>query len=170
MKYKVNVIVCGPAIGKTYLKEHDDRFIDLDEIKSDYKYGYENKSRLEKEQGKLNRGKVINEDSTEYVINILEEEIKNNKIILLAHNKKVVDYVIKNNIDYCLVYASLDSADEYAERMKSRGNSDIFIEKMTNKDYWKDFYELAKNNKTAKYKLELKRGEYLSDVIDNIIF
>ena len=54
--------------------------------------------------------------------------------------------------------------------MKSRGNSDIFIEKMTNETYWSEFYQMAKNNNTPKYKLELKRGEYLSDVIDKIIY
>ena len=35
---KCNVIVCGPAIGKTYLAKHDKRFIDLDDMKATYKY------------------------------------------------------------------------------------------------------------------------------------
>ena len=41
-KYKCNIIVCGPAIGKTYLAEHDSRFVDIDGMKADYKYDTRN--------------------------------------------------------------------------------------------------------------------------------
>lgn len=37
-KIRCNIIVCGPAIGKTYLAEHDSRFVDVDGMKADYKY------------------------------------------------------------------------------------------------------------------------------------
>ena len=67
-KYRCNVIVCGPAIGKTYLATHDKRFIDIDEMKADYKYGLYNLTREEKERGKLDRGKIINDDSSKYAI------------------------------------------------------------------------------------------------------
>ena len=63
-----NVVVYGPAVGKTYLANYDKRFVDLDEIKGRYKYGLEN--------GKLNRGTIVNSNSTKCVIKILEEEIK----------------------------------------------------------------------------------------------
>ena len=62
MKYKCNVIVCGAAVGKTYLAEHDRRFIDLDDMKANYKYGLQNATREEREKGKLNRETIINKD------------------------------------------------------------------------------------------------------------
>ena len=86
---KCNVIVCGPAIGKTYLAKHDKRFIDLDDMKATYKYGLNNTSRKNKEKGKLNRGKIINNDSTEYAIKILEEEIKNGNIVKIGKMKDI---------------------------------------------------------------------------------
>ena len=33
-KYDCKVILCGPGVGKSYLAERDNRFVDVDEIKS----------------------------------------------------------------------------------------------------------------------------------------
>lgn len=164
-----NVIVCGPAAGKTFLARNDDRFIDLDDIKGRYKYGLDNVSDEEYEYGKLNRGKVVNNDSSDYAINILEEEIKNNHIILLSYNKKLIKFIQDNKIDYCLIYASLDSRDEYIERMKKRNNCEVFINEMTSNEVWRKFYDENKNDKNSKYKMELKKGQYLSDIKDYFI-
>lgn len=162
---KCNVIVCGPAIGKTYLAEHDKRFIDLDDMKATYKYGLNNISRKDKENGKLNRGKIVNNDSTEYAIKILEEEIKNGNIVLISNgSKNLLKYITEKNIDYCLVYANINDKDEYIERMKKRGNNDIFIKKMTETKEWKRFYEENRNDIRPKYKIELNSGQYLSDI------
>jgi len=164
-KINCNIIICGPAVGKTYLSSIDGRFIDLDEIKATYKYGLENLSLFEKEKGKLNREKVVNENSTNYAINILNEQIKNDKIILLSHtSKKVIDYIISNKMKYCLVYPGIESFIEYEVRMKKRGNNSIFIEKMTNKETWKNFYYSNVADKNATYKVELKNKQYLSDI------
>ena len=70
------VIVSGPAIGKTYLAKINKRFIDLDGEKAIYKYGLEGKSDYELESTKLNRGKVVNNDSKEYIFKRLNEELK----------------------------------------------------------------------------------------------
>ena len=164
-KIKCNVIVCGPAIGKTYLAEHDKRFIDLDDMKATYKYGLSNTSCENKEKGKLNRGKVVNNDSTEYAIKILEEEIKKGNIVLISNgSKKLLKYITENGIDYCLVYANIKDKEKYIKRMRQRGNNDIFIEKMTEEKAWKDFYEQNRNDIRPKYKIELESGQYLSDI------
>lgn len=165
-KYDCSVIVCGPAVGKTYLASIDNRFVDIDGMKADYKYGISNLSLYEKEKGKLNRGKVINNDSTMYAINLLKETIGDNKIALLSYSEKILNYLIENNIKYCLVYADIDSVDEYEERMRKRGNNDIFIKEMTNIENWNSFYEENKNDNKPTYKIKLKKGEYLSDIKD----
>lgn len=168
-KYKCNVIVCGPATGKTYLAEKDDRFIDVDEMKSDYKYGLYNASREEKERGKLNRGEIINKDSSKYAIELLKNAIDNNKIALLSYNQKIIEFIIKNKIPYCLVYADKELANEYAERMKKRGNNSKFIEQMTNEKSWYQFYNDNLLDKNPAYKIKLKKGQYLSDIKDLFI-
>lgn len=164
-RIKCNVIVCGPAVGKTYLAEHDKRFIDLDDMKATYKYGLNNISRKNKENGKLNRGKIVNKDSTEYAIKILEEEIKNGNIVLISNgSKNLLKYIVEKNIDYCLVYANINDKDKYIKRMKKRGNNDAFIERMTEEKLWKKFYEENRNDIRPKYKIELNSGQYLSDI------
>ena len=165
--YDCKIIICGPAIGKTYLAEHDDRFIDLDEIKANYKYGLYNATREEMEKGKLNRVKVVNEDSTKYAIGILEKELKNNKIILISSgNNGVVKYILDNKIKYCLVYAGLELLDEYKKRMIQRGNNSIFVDKIANEQKWEEDYIKSVNDVNATYKIELKKGQYLSDIKD----
>ena len=163
MKKICDVIVCGPASGKTYLSKIDSRFIDLDELKAKYKYNIDD---ADFEKNKLNRGKVVNEDSFEYAINILNENIKTNNIILISFNEQIIDYLITNNIDYCLVYNDIDSREEYINRMKNRGNSEEFINKMTNIDDWNRFYIENTNDNKPKYKIKLNKNQYLSDIKD----
>ena len=163
MKKIYDIIICGPAVGKTYLSKIDSRFIDLDQMKAQYKYNIINEEDFEK--NKLNRGKIINNDSFEYSINILENEIKNDKIVLLSFNKEILDYVIKNKLKYCLVYPSINCRKEYINRMKKRGNSDKFIEEMTNEKIWNYYYDRNKNDIKPNFKIELREGEYLSDII-----
>ena len=157
-----DVIVCGPAVGKTYLAKHDKRFIDLDQLKAQYKYEIINEEEFEK--NKLNRGKPKHEDSLEFSLNLLKKEIKTEKIILISFNQEILNYILENKIDYCLVYPNLDSKEEYINRMRLRGNSEKFIEAMTNEKSWKEYYIRNKNDNRPKFKIELNKGEYLSDL------
>lgn len=168
-KIKCNFIVCGPAVGKTYLAEHDSRFIDLDEMKATYKYGLEKKSRIQKERGKANRGSAVNFDSYEYITKIIDKVILDKKIGMLSFNGKLLKYLLDNNISYCLVYPSKECRLEYTQRMKTRGNNEIFISKMTDLDVWNEFYNKNINDSRAKYKIELEKGKYLSDIKDYFV-
>ena len=163
-KYNCNIIISGPATGKTYLAQNDDRFIDIDGLKAEYKYGLHNQSYEEKEKGKLNRGEVLKHDSSRYAIELLKQTIRDNKIALISYNNKVIEYIHENKIKYCLVYANKDLANEYKERMKKRGNNDKFIEQMTNEKSWEEFYNNNLFDENPTYKIELQKGQYLSDI------
>ena len=130
-KYDCKIILCGPAVGKTYLADHDDRFVDIDGMRAKYKYGIDEQSNEEFERGKGSRRKTINHDSMEYSIKLLEHTIKNNKIALISYQKELLDYVINNNLDFCLVYADINSRDEYIKRMRDRGNNEAFVNLLT---------------------------------------
>ena len=162
MKKICSVVLCGPAVGKTYLSKTDSRFIDLDGIKAKYKYGIIDE--IDFEKNKLNRGKVIHQDSLEYALNILKKEIQNDKIVLLSFNKQLLEYLWDNNIDYFLVYPNINSREEYINRMKKRGNNEKFIEAMTNVKDWNLFYSRNKNDTNPTYKIQLDEGQYLSDI------
>ncbi|ORX85464.1 hypothetical protein BCR32DRAFT_241761 [Anaeromyces robustus] len=174
MKKLCSIIVCGPAVGKTYLSKKDSRFIDLDSIKAKYKYGISDEvSDEDFEKNKSNRGEIVNHDSFDYVLNILKREIQlkeeeTGKIILLSYNKDLLNYINNNNIEYCLVYPKLESRIEYIQRMKQRNNNEKFIEAMTNENSWKRFYIENSNDTKPKYKIELKEGQYLSDIINQL--
>ena len=161
-----HIIVCGSAVGKTYLANHDDRFIDLDGEKARYKYCLKNISDIENERNKLNRGPIINHDSDKYIINLINKKENANKILLLSYQEKILNYIINNNIPYCLVYPAKELSHEYAQRMKDRGNTDEFVHNMTDIDIWNEFYKQNSTNPYATYKIELKKGQYLSDIID----
>lgn len=159
---KCKVIICGPAVGKTYLAKHDDRFIDLDLIKAKYKYNLDiSNDNFEKIKFKA---KIINSDSTEYAINFLKNELDSDKILLMSFNKTFIKYLIDNKIDYCLVYPGKDELKEYINRMKIRKNDPSFIKKVANENNWVKFYEENSNDPNATYKIELKKGQYLSDI------
>ena len=162
MKKICSVVLCGPAVGKTYLSKTDSRFIDLDGMKAKYKYGIIDE--IDFEKNKLNRGKVIHQDSLEYALNILKKEIQNDKIVLLSFNKQLLEYLWDNNIDYFLVYPNKNSREEYINRMKKRGNNEKFIEAMTNVKDWNLFYSRNKNDTKPSYKIQLDEGQYLSDI------
>lgn len=165
-KINCNLIVAGPATGKTYLALNDKRFVDLDGERAAYKYGFSGISDLEVERGKGRRGKVVNKDSLQYIIKMIDEVVRNNKVGLLSYHEDILDYVWKKNIPYCLVYASFDSREEYIRRMKNRGNSLDFIKNMTDEDIWKKFYEKDLLDTKATYKIELGKNKYLFDIRD----
>jgi len=163
-KIKCNIIICGPAIGKTYLSEKDSRFVDVDGMKADYKYNLYNFSKEEKEKSKLDRGEIINYDSSKYAIELLKKTISENRIALLSYNKKILDFILENKYEYCLVFADKNLKNEYAQRMKKRGNNQVFIEQMTNQKNWDEFYEKNLNDKNPTYKIKLNSKQYLSDI------
>lgn len=164
-----HVIVCGPAVGKTYLAKHDNRFIDLDAKKAKYKYGLTDLDSVENERNKLNRGPVVNHGSSKYIIGLIDTELEKGKYLLLSYHEEILNYIISNNIPFCLVYPSKELQNEYAKRMKDRGNNEIFVEEMTRDDKWNYFYDKNPNDKTPTYKIKLKKGQYLSDVVNQII-
>lgn len=165
-KIDCKVILCGPAIGKTYLAKHDDHFVDIDEARARYKYNLYNATTEELETGKLKRGKIVNEDSQEFAISLLKRTIEDGKVALISFHKQILKYIEDNNIDYCLVYTDYSMKDEMAKRMKDRGNPDSFVYEMTNDEAWDSFYKDNESDEKPKYKIKLKKGEYLSDIKD----
>ena len=160
----IRVFVCVPAVGKTYLTELDDRFVDMDELKARYKYAQENLSKREIEFLKGNRGNPVRTDSKEFIekttLKLLAET---DKILLFAPNPQIVDMIYSNGIPYCLVYHSKDCVEEIAERMRKRGNQENFIRSMT--EPIDEFYKASTEDTRPAFKIELHKGEFLSDKI-----
>lgn len=83
--------------------------------------------------------------------------------ILVSSHKEVRDALTSNGINYVLVYPERELKDEYIQRYKDRGNNDSFIKLFNNNwDVWMDEMDQQKGC----YKVRLKTGQYLTDVIN----
>jgi hypothetical protein len=99
----------------------------------------------------------------ENYINHIKSNIGDADIILVSSHKEVRDALVDQSIDFILVYPSRDIKDEYIQRYIDRGNDDKFVELLKkNWDSWMN--ELEKQ--TDCKKIELKEGEYLSDILN----
>lgn len=94
-KINCNLIVAGPATGKTYLALNDKRFVDLDGERAAYKYGFSSISELEVERSKGERGEVVNRDSLQYITRMIDEVVRDKRIGLLSYHEDILDYVWK---------------------------------------------------------------------------
>jgi hypothetical protein len=139
---KTKVYSAFPGTGKTtYFNETDKVVLDSDSSKFDKKHFPSN-----------------------YI-----EHIKNNlqydtvdKILVSSH-KDVRDEMVKQGIPFVLVYPERELKNEYIKRYKDRGNNDSFVDLLNkNWDNWMD----EMDNQKGCYKVKLKSGQYLSDVID----
>ena len=93
-KINCNLIVAGPATGKTYLALNDKRFVDLDGERAAYKYGFSSISELEVERSKGERGEVVNRDSLQYITRMIDEVIRDKRIGLLSYHEDILEYSI----------------------------------------------------------------------------
>lgn len=83
--------------------------------------------------------------------------------ILVSSHKIVRDALVDRGINFVLVYPDPSLKDEYIQRYKKRGNNDAFVELLNNNwDTWMKEME----GQQGCYKVKLKSGQYLSDVID----
>lgn len=161
--------MAGPATGKTFLSEQDHHFVDIDGERAKYKYNLYSKTPEELEKGKSNRGEAIHKDSKEYAIQLLEETIQSGRIALVSYQEEIVEYLNTHHIDYCLVYAERSAREEYRERMIHRGNPEEFVRQMTEEDAWNQFFEKDKKDNRPKYKIILKKNQYLSDIKNDFL-
>jgi hypothetical protein len=107
-------------------------------------------------------------DKSQFPQNYIEH-IKSNigqaDIILVSSHKVVRDALVSESISFTLVYPSRDIKDEYIQRYIDRGNDDKFVELLKkNWETWMDELEIQSDCN----KVELKNGEYLSDIITKL--
>lgn len=83
-------------------------------------------------------------------------------MILISSHKEVRDALVENDLSFILVYPSRDIKDEYIKRYVDRGNNESFVD-LLNKNWDNWLSELETQEGCVK--IELKEGQYLSDVI-----
>lgn len=128
------------------------------------------KSHLFRNKGET---KILDSDSSTFdksqfpqnYIDHIKSNLGNVDIILVSSHKEVRDALNKNGIHFTLVYPNKDIKDEYIQRYIDRGNDDKFVELLKNN--WENWMQELENQLKCN-KVELKSGEYLSDIITKL--
>lgn len=126
------------------------------------------KSHLFRNKGEKN---ILDSDSSTFdksnfpqnYIEHIKSNIGSADMILVSSHKEVRDSLVNEKIEFTLIYPSRDIKDEYIQRYIDRGNNENFVNLLQNNwDNWMN--EL--DEQTGCEKIELKTGQYLSDVVN----
>ena len=153
------VVISGfPGIGKTFVQKtlgskNGKTFLDSDSSKFSWCIDADGK-------------KIRNpEFPKNYMQHILDNMKKANIICVSAH-KTVLDALNNYKIPHVLVYPAYELKDEYLERYRKRGSSNEFIMSML--ENWQ-LYISRMINDICPNKVQLLKGQYLADVIQQIL-
>ena len=156
----IKIISGFAGIGKSTLAKVACNIVDLES--SEYKWKYTiDTSEMTVEERKGITERVQDPEWPMNYIQAIKEESENYDYILLCMDKPVRDLLVKEGIEFALAFPSLDSKDEYIERLKNRGNNQAFINLIT-KNYDKWINDLMEEPQD---KMIVRPGEFLADVI-----
>lgn len=137
-------VICGfPGVGKSTLFNNGLNCIDSDSSKFD------------------------KEDFPRNYVAHIKALIAHNEhdYIFVSSHESVRSALVKEGVEFTLVYPSITLIDEYIERYKKRGSSKAFVELMKNN--WSQFI-VSCATQVGCERIVLKQGEYLADVISKI--
>lgn len=155
------VIYAFPAIGKTTVSEKYDNFIDLESSNFQYlltptqlKLSVEERKGLKRTQ---------NPNWPHNYFKAIKSAINKYEYVFIAYAG--IEYCKKENIPYMRIFPTLEQKDDYIVRMRNRGNSETFVQKIAN-----NFENYINNSKedTEAIRIETKKGEYLEDCLTRI--
>lgn len=148
------IVVSGfPGVGKSSLFSMPNKFKILDSDSSKFSWLDE-------------KNKVRNPEFPNNYIKHIKDNLQKVDIILVSSHDVVRNAFVKEKILFVLVYPGLEMKDEYIRRYIKRGNNEAFVKLLIqNYDLW---ISDLKKQIGAKH-VPLKSGQYLSDVIDQIV-
>lgn len=160
----IKVYVCGTTTGKSWLADRDDRFFDLDTWHGDYKFGTDSLTYEEKEKIKRHCSlKQIRFDNKEKTFEKMQEMLSRGKIILMCYTTWFVDMLMDKKIPWCLVFNTPTGNAEILNRIERRNNPKEFYQYISeNIEQWRIE---NKNDERPNAKIELKKGEFVSDIL-----
>lgn len=138
------IIIAGFAtVGKTYLSKKYKNILDLES--SIYKYDYTGYENIDYEKLKGTLGRKENKEWPYNYYKAIEEEQKNYNIIFVQLNLQHLEYFDRNNIEYYIVYPSLDSWEWVKQRSIERGNNKRWLNRL--KNVFEEYYIASKKSK-----------------------
>lgn len=164
-KDKGRIVYAYPSSGKTYLgKKYPDRVVDLG--RTEYLFCLTEEQRkmdIEERKGKIDA--PLNPEWPQNYIDAMLEAQEKYDIVFI--NQKVLKHLREQNIDYWVVIPRLNDKKEYSERMRKRGNSQEFVEKMEGN--FEEYVRGAGEDSYAEKIITLEKGQYLADILDELV-
>lgn len=138
------IIIAGFAtVGKTFLSKKYKNILDLES--SQYKYDYTGYENIDYEKLKGTFGRKENKEWPYNYYKAIKEEQNNYDIIFVQLNLQHLEYFDKNNIEYYIVYPSLDSWEWVKQRSIKRGNNRRWLNRL--KNVFEEYYIASKKSK-----------------------
>lgn len=138
------IIIAGFAtVGKTFLSKKYKNILDLES--SPYKYDYTGYENMNYERLKGIPGRKKNKEWPYNYYKAIKEEQNNYDIIFVQLNLQHLEYFDKNNIEYYIVYPSLDSWEWVKQRSIKRGNNSRWLARL--KNVFEEYYIASKRSK-----------------------
>ena len=149
---KQTTVISGfPGIGKSHLFKNDSGLKVSDSDSSNFSWESEG---------------VRHPDWPGNYMDHIKSLIGKMDVILVSSHDVVRDAMQEAGIEYCLVFPDKSIKDEYIDRYVQRGNNEKFVELLGQN--WEGWIDGLENDK-APNKHRLKEGDYLSDVIKDIL-
>ena len=97
-----------------------------------------------------------------YIEDIKEKILLNYEKVFISSHKKVRDELVKNKLNFILVYPNINLKQEYLERYFTRKSSESFIKLIS--DNWESWIEDLQNQQNCLH-IELQAGQFIKDII-----
>lgn len=164
----IDAIMATPSCGKSYLcDKYPDRFSDMDEIRLKIKYiiPYDvTREELERTKGERKYKKRLDGEALDKkCFEAFDEERTKGKVLIAAPHSQAYEYFLSRGIKFCLVYPGKEMREEIKQRMINRGNPERTVKE--NDDLFEVFYKSNSTEKRSSFNYELKKGEYLEEVL-----
>lgn len=155
------VIIAGFAtIGKTYISKRYTNILDLES--SSYKYDYSSYENIDYEKLKGTSGRKENNEWPSNYYNAIKEAQNKYDVVLVQLNKMHLEYFDKHNIEYYVVYPSLDSWEWVKQRSINRGNNDKWLSRL--EEVFEEYY-IASKNSNCKEMFIVSENTSLEDIL-----
>lgn len=149
------------GVGKTYAAETHSNVIDLES--SQYQWLNAKAKTIEANKSRYST------KNPEWPHNYIEAIIKNadsGKHVLISAQPEVLEELAKNNVPFITVTPDIGDKEAYIQRYLDRGNSDKFINMIS--EHFEEYIDDMDKNFDAIAHIKLHRYSFISSIFDDI--
>lgn len=141
------IIIAGFAtVGKTFISNKYKNVIDLES--SYYKYDYSDYKNVNYEKLKGTKNRNENKEWPNNYYKAIKKAQNKYDIIFVQLHPIHLNYFNNNNIEYYIIYPSLNSWEWVKQRSINRANNEKWLTRL--KEVFEQYYEISKNSKCKK--------------------